>query len=167
MAIALATPPSRTRRHIGRWRLPNLRLQLLPRLTTAFALCTAVASIAYFSARSTIGGQAVSSDESTTYLDAQALQLLTPLTNHSSQADQQAILSKLGSIDATDSTLSLYEFGVPASWIDASPFTGKQARPFTNLDLPSSLVNVVSGGKEAYQVFSFDGDAYIGVGYPV
>ena len=55
----------------------------------------------------------------------------------------------------------------PASWIDASPFTGKQARPFTNLDLPNSLVNVVSGGKPAYQVFSFDGDAYIGVGYPV
>ena len=81
MAIALATPPSRTRRHIGRWRLPNLRLQLLPRLTTAFALgafvlCIAVASIAYFSARSTIGGQAVSADQSTTYLDAEALQLL-------------------------------------------------------------------------------------------
>jgi two-component system, OmpR family, sensor histidine kinase MtrB len=172
MAIALATPPSRTRRHIGRWRLPNLRLQLLPRLTTAFALgafvlCIAVAGIAYFSARSTIGGQAVSADESTTYLDAEALQLLTPLTNHSSQADQQAILSKLGSIDTTDSTLSLYEFGVPANWIDASPFTGKQARPFTNLDLPSSLINVVSGSKPAYQVFSFDGDAYIGVGYPV
>src|ERR1700728_1052503 len=98
MAIALATPPSRTRRHIGRWRLPNLRLQLLPRLTTAFALgafvlCIAVAGIAYFSARSTIGGQAVSADESTTYLNAEALELLPPLTTDSSSADQQDIVS--------------------------------------------------------------------------
>jgi two-component system sensor histidine kinase MtrB len=162
MAIALATPPSRARRHIGRWRLPNLRLQLLPRLTTAFALgalvlCLAVTGIAYFSARSTIEGQAVQAAKSTTLIDAGQLQLIPP-------AQTLNILSKLDSIDTSDSSLSLYEFD-HGSWIDASPFTFSNA--FSNLDLPRSLVNSVLGGKAAFQVFLFDGDAYIGVGYPV
>jgi two-component system, OmpR family, sensor histidine kinase MtrB len=170
MAIALATSPASARRHIGRWRLPNLRLQLLPRLTTAFALgafvlCIAVAGIAYFSARSTIGGQAVSADESTTKIDATQLQLLPPLTPDSPAADQQAILAKLGSIDTSDSSLSLYEFS--GNWIDGSPFIGKQARSFSNLDLPTSLIDLVTSGRPAFQVFSLNGDAYIGVGYPV
>src|SRR5580704_11242471 len=103
MALALATSPNGTRRHIGRWRLPNLRLQLLPRLTTAFALgafvlCIAVAGIAYFSARSTIGGQAVSADESTAQVDAGQLQLV-PATSVPSD-----ILPKLSTIDTADNS---------------------------------------------------------------
>jgi two-component system, OmpR family, sensor histidine kinase MtrB len=173
MAIALA-PPSRARRHIGRWRLPNLRLQLLPRLTTAFALgalvlCIAVAGTAYFSARSTIEGQAVAADESTASIDAGQLQLV-PTSFIPSD-----ILPKLSSIDTSDNSLSLYEFGPPGcsatdscSWIDASPFTASQARSaFSNLDLPKSLIALVTGGKPGFQVFSFAGEAYIGVGYPV
>jgi two-component system sensor histidine kinase MtrB len=164
MAIALATPVS-TRRHFGRWRRPNLRLQLLPRLTAAFALgafvlCIAVTGIAYFSARSTIEGQAVAAAESTAYSDAEQLQLVPPTP------DASNILPKLSSIDTSDNTLSLYEFD--NNWIDASPFTASQARSaFSNLDLPKSLVNSVAGGTPAFQVFDFDGDAYIGVGYPV
>ena len=170
MAIALATPAS-TRRHVRRWRLPNLRLQLLPRLTAAFALgslvlCLAVTGIAYFSARSTIEGQAVTAAESTAYSDAEQLQLVPPTTGASN------ILPKLSSIDTSDNSLSLYEFGASSvggtSWIDASPFTASQARSaFSNLDLPTSLVDSVAGGTPAFQVFDFDGDAYIGVGYPV
>src|SRR5665213_2296931 len=173
MAIAVATPAS-TRRHFGRWRLPNLRLQLLPRLTAAFALgafvlCLAVTGIAYFSARSTIQGQAVAAAESTAYSDAEQLQLVPPTP------DASNILPKLSSIDTSDNSLSLYEFGpagcaksASCSWIDASPFTASQARSaFSNLDLPTSLVDSVAGGTPAFQVFDFDGDAYIGVGYPV
>jgi signal transduction histidine kinase len=77
--------------------------------------------------------------------------------------------------------LSLFEFGPPdcsvitgccstttsCSWIDASPFTSQARSAFSNLDLPKSLIDVVTRGKPAFQVFSFAGDAYIGVGYPV
>jgi signal transduction histidine kinase len=166
MATAPAAPTGRVRRRLGRWRLPNLRLQLLPRLTTAFALgalvlCLAVTGIAYFSARSTIEGQAVSSAESTAQTNAGQIQLITP------SPDLENVLEKMSAIDTADNSLSLYESkgqGGP-SWIDASPFTFSNA--FSNLDLPTSLVNTVLSGKPAYQVFLFEGDAYIGVGYPV
>lgn len=126
----------------------------------ALVLCLTVASIAYFSARSTIAAQAIQNAESTALTNAQTLQAVTPDTSGLN------ILAKLTSFDAADKSLSLYEFN--ANWIDAAPYTTPApTTSFSKYNLPATLISTVIGGTAAEQVFSFDGAQYIGVGFSV
>src|SRR5487761_2004411 len=163
MTIASATSEA-TAAPRRRWsRLRHLRLQLFARITMAFSLgalvlCLTVASIAYFSARSTIAAQAIQTAESTALTNARSLQALTP------DPSGLNILAKLTAFDAADGTLSLYAFGT--NWIVAAPYTTPElATSFSKDNLPQSLSSTVISGNAAEQVFRFGGAQYIGVGF--
>lgn len=124
----------------------------------ALVLCLTVASIAYFSARSTIAAQAIQTAESTALTNARSLQALTP------DPSGLNILAKLTAFDAADGTLSLYAFGT--NWIVAAPYTTPElATSFSKDNLPQSLSSTVISGNAAEQVFRFGGAQYIGVGF--
>jgi signal transduction histidine kinase len=153
--------------------LRNLRPELRARIIAAFGLgalvlSTSVAATAYFAARSTIIGQAVATAE--TSAESSEKLILSELQNPQ-QVTQTSLLSidRAGGVVRSASILYPTASNPNSSPVDDLANFESLSPPvaLTTSDIPSSLQRLTNTNHAGEQIFSAEGQTFIGIGIPI